>query len=354
MGRLTAILSLPGSLIGVLYGYATGTTQRKGSLTKVITDALGAHLSGKLSVHDIRFLGAASPIDQTMTKAIKSLASPVPPGYNEPYEGSGFSARWALKAPERTPSDPILLILHGGGYFLPALGFHVHAALAIARLSDVKNLSVLFLDYRLAPENPYPAPLQDAALLYKQLTEVDKNSNIILFGDSAGGNLALFLLQHFQKPHPACYALKEPIVKPKTVLLVSPWVDLEPNPVGSFDPKHNTDVLSYAALDYWAKTYCADRETRRSSYVSAAQADAELLRKAVQGINVLLLYGEVEVLHDACAALAEKIGSGAVVAIEPEGTHDSLLTAKIPSPSTLNNSFPFKTIVNYLNEVSGK
>lgn len=298
-----------------------------------------------------RALGGAASIEKTLAKSIKNLAS-VPPGYNEPYEGSGFVARWALKAPNRTPEDPILLILHGGGYYLPALENHVHAALAIARLSDVKNISVLFLDYSLSPENPYPSPLQEAALLYKQLTEIDKNNNIILFGDSAGGNLALFLLLHFQNPHPACYVLAEPVVKPKAVLLISPWADLEPTPVGSFDPKLGTDLITYRALDYWAKTYCASREDRLSIYVSPSQADERLLRKAVEGIKLLLVYGELEVLHDACAVLAEKIGAGAVVVVEPQGTHDSILTENVPLPPLLQNSFVYNTVVGFLNQVT--
>ena len=112
-------------------------------------------------------------------------------------------------------SNKTLLYLHGGGYV--ACGPETHGAL-ITQLSLITKSHVVFPVYRLAPENPFPAAIEDALLAYKYLLEDGINSNeIFIAGDSAGGGLTLALLQKIKSE-------KLPI--PSCAIVISPWTDL--------------------------------------------------------------------------------------------------------------------------------
>jgi len=94
---------------------------------------------------------------------------------------------------KKVKSNKTLLYLHGGGYV--ACGPETHGAL-ITQLSLITNSHVVFPIYRLAPENPFPAAIEDALITYKDLLEKGISPNeIFIAGDSAGGGLTLALLQ---------------------------------------------------------------------------------------------------------------------------------------------------------------
>lgn len=105
-----------------------------------------------------------------------------------------------------------ILWLHGGAFILPAAP-SVHFT-AIARLCRDLDASAFLPDYRLAPFNPYPAALDDCEAAYRALLDSGIPSHrIVLGGDSAGGNLALGLLQRIRRaslPYPACAVLLSP------------------------------------------------------------------------------------------------------------------------------------------------
>lgn len=112
-------------------------------------------------------------------------------------------------------SNKTLLYLHGGGYV--ACGPDTHGAL-ITQLSLVTNSHVEFPIYRLAPENPFPAAIEDALKAYKYVLKKNKNSKeIFIAGDSAGGGLTLALLQKIKS---------EKIAMPSCAIVISPWTDL--------------------------------------------------------------------------------------------------------------------------------
>ena len=112
-------------------------------------------------------------------------------------------------------SNKTLLYLHGGGYV--ACGPESHGAV-ITQRSLITKSHVVFPVYRLAPENPFPAAIEDALLAYKYLLEDGINSNeIFIAGDSAGGGLTLALLQKIKSE-------KLPI--PSCAIVISPWTDL--------------------------------------------------------------------------------------------------------------------------------
>jgi monoterpene epsilon-lactone hydrolase len=109
-----------------------------------------------------------------------------------------------------------VLYLHGGGYVIGSVNTHRDL---IARVSRAAQARVLALNYRLAPEHPFPAAVDDAVASYKWLlAQGAKPSRIAIAGDSAGGGLAAATL----------VAIREAkLPTPGAGVLLSPWVDLE-------------------------------------------------------------------------------------------------------------------------------
>ena len=123
---------------------------------------------------------------------------------------SGVHCEW-LWNNEHKLEHKVVLYLHGGGWVFGGLK---SARVAGMMMAEKLNCRVLSVDYRLAPENPFPAGLDDAHDVYCWLLESGFDSKEIAFlGDSAGGNLALALTHRLieeQRPLPACIALISP------------------------------------------------------------------------------------------------------------------------------------------------
>jgi len=131
----------------------------------------------------------------------------------EPVDAGGVRAEWTI--PTGADADRVLLYLHGGGYSLGSLASHRKLVGHLAKAAGVRGLSV---DYRLAPENPFPAGLDDAVTAFEWLLhEGYEASHIGVGGDSAGGGLALA----------TALALRERgLPAPGGLILLSPWTDL--------------------------------------------------------------------------------------------------------------------------------
>ena len=126
-----------------------------------------------------------------------------------------FTMEW-LELKENPNKQKVILQLHGGGY----IGAMRNAYRMFAGLYNEvsKGMSVLTIDYRVAPENPYPAALEDALASYQWL--LDKGyygEQIIVAGDSAGGGLAMALCMYLKDHH---------MPMPGGVIAMSPWTDL--------------------------------------------------------------------------------------------------------------------------------
>lgn len=113
-----------------------------------------------------------------------------------------------------TSSDPVILYFHGGGYVICSPATHRDLLARIALASGARCIAV---DYRLAPENPFPAALDDCVEAFRALiaTGVGKD-RLVLAGDSAGGGLCLATMLRLRDDH-------DPL--PAAALLISPWVD---------------------------------------------------------------------------------------------------------------------------------
>jgi monoterpene epsilon-lactone hydrolase len=157
---------------------------------------------------------------------------------DEPFED--FDAAWAVpKSP--TPGKAILY-LHGGAYTAGCLAYAKGFGGILAELTQQK---VLCVGYRLAPEFPYPAALEDALSAYRRMLEVYDSKSILLVGESAGGGLCYCL----------CLKLKELCLpQPGRIVALSPWTDLT---VNSARPECESSdaVLSQEGLQYSASLY---------------------------------------------------------------------------------------------------
>ncbi|MCY4388717.1 MAG: alpha/beta hydrolase [Desulfurellaceae bacterium] len=131
-----------------------------------------------------------------------------------PVEAGGVSAEWSVA--DGADQDKVILYVHGGGYVMGSAGSHRDMT---SRLSQAAGARVLSLNYRLAPEHPFPAPVDDTVAAYRWLLgQGIQASNMAIAGDSAGGGLALAALI-------AIRDAGEPV--PAAGIGISPWVDME-------------------------------------------------------------------------------------------------------------------------------
>jgi monoterpene epsilon-lactone hydrolase len=122
----------------------------------------------------------------------------------------GVRCEWLI--PKNSPKEPILLYLHGGGFVFGLTPPHLDMVAYLARRMGVRTLMV---DYRLAPEHPYPAPLDDCVTAYRWLLKQGVSSqNIVVAGDSAGGNMTITTMMKLRDsgdPLPAAAACLSPV-----------------------------------------------------------------------------------------------------------------------------------------------
>ena len=140
---------------------------------------------------------------------------PLPPGLiREPIVVNGIAAEW-VSAPGAA-ADRAVLYLHGGGYVIGSIGTHRELA---GRISAASGARCLVIDYRLGPEHPFPAAVDDATAAYRWLIAAGFSpGKLAIAGDSAGGGLTVATL----------LALRDAGVPlPATGVCISPWVDLE-------------------------------------------------------------------------------------------------------------------------------
>jgi epsilon-lactone hydrolase len=178
--------------------------------------------------------------------------------------------------------------LHGGGFAVGSARGSVGLASSLARKTGMRAVSI---DYRLAPENPYPAALEDATAAYRELLErVDDPKSVIVSGESAGGNLAIELL---------IAGRAESLSMPAAALLFSPMTDLTISGA-SFATKAGVDPnISAAAIRTRVDDYLADTDAT-DPLVSPVFAD-------LSGLPPLLIQaGSHEVLLDDATRLAVK------------------------------------------------
>ncbi len=183
----------------------------------------------------------------------------------------------------------VILYCHGGGYIT---GSSLYARGLTTKLAQYSNLPVLAFDYRLAPEHPFPAALEDAVTVWNfLLTKGFPAQDIIIAGDSAGGNLALSL-SLFLKNHE--------LPMPKCLLLFSPWTDLSASGETYYTKSAIDPVLSNNYLQKACKAYVGSY-TVDHPYISPLMADLHGLPP------VFIQVGENEILLSDPLLLNQKL-----------------------------------------------
>ncbi len=145
----------------------------------------------------------------------------------------------------------VVLHCHGGGY---STGSCLYARTLTSKLAESTSMDVLCFDYRLAPENPYPAAIEDAMKAWNYLMLLGYGArDVILTGDSAGGNLALALSLKLKEQRR---------LLPRGLVLMSPWTDLTSSGE-SFESKSALDpVLNKPYIDRMVSAYAAEQDLK--------------------------------------------------------------------------------------------
>ena len=204
-------------------------------------------------------------------------------------------------------NDAAVLYLHGGGYVIGSPRSHRHLAAAIGGAAKAR---VLLSDYRLAPEHPFPAAVDDAVAAYRWLLDrmLIAPERVVIAGDSAGGGLTVATL----------LALRDELAPmPAAGVCISPWVDLTCSG-GSYATRAEVDpIVMRDGIDAMATAYLAG-EDAKTPLASPLFAD-------LHGLPPLLIHvGDDEVLLDDSVQLAErarKAGVDATLDVWPKMVH---------------------------------
>ena len=184
--------------------------------------------------------------------------------------------------------DAVLLFLHGGGYVIGSPDSHRHL---VANLSEETGLQGLLVDYRLAPEDPFPAAVEDAISVYAALlTHGFEAEEIVVAGDSAGGGLVIAMMLAIRDAN---------LPLPAAGICLSPWNDLT-GTAKSLETNASVDpTVTKESLDFFAGEYLGE-EDAQNPYASPLFGD-------FTGLPPLLIQvGSVEVLLDDAVMLAER------------------------------------------------
>ena len=184
--------------------------------------------------------------------------------------------------------DAVLLFLHGGGYVIGSPDSHRHL---VANLSEETGLQGLLVDYRLAPEDPFPAAVEDAISVYAALlTHGFEAEEIVVAGDSAGGGLVIAMMLAIRDAN---------LPLPAAGICLSPWNDLTAT-AKSLETNASVDpTVTKESLDFFAGEYLGE-EDAQNPYASPLFGD-------FTGLPPLLIQvGSVEVLLDDAVMLAER------------------------------------------------
>jgi acetyl esterase/lipase len=220
----------------------------------------------------------------------------------EKVSAGGVPAEW-FRGPDIDDSR-VLLYLHGGGYSVGSIDSHREL---VSRICVASGMRALVVDYRLAPEHPYPAQLDDALAAYRFLLKDVPASRVVIAGESAGGGLTfstLLSLRDARQPMPAA------------AVAISPWVDLDMTG-DSMTTNERYDYVSRSVLKVYATRFVKEHQLRDPL---AAPIHADL-----RGLPPLLVQagGAETLLDDAkrIATLARAAGVDVTLDVEEDMIH---------------------------------
>jgi monoterpene epsilon-lactone hydrolase len=243
-----------------------------------------------------------------------------------PVDAGGVRAEWCT--PRSTEPDRTVVYLHGGGYVIGSVAGHRPM---LARLAVQANARVLAVDYRLAPEHPFPAAQDDCfAAARFALTEGAEPARLALAGDSAGGALALTTL---------CALRDAGLPSPAAGVLISPWVDPFARG-GSLDTNARYDALDRELLVRWADATVAGPQREDPRFA--------LLGADLHGLPPLLIQlASAEILLDQGRAVAER-ARAAGIEVELEEFDDMFHVFQILADLLADGAAAMESIARFL------
>ncbi|MGE0684501.1 MAG: alpha/beta hydrolase [Candidatus Binatia bacterium] len=231
--------------------------------------------------------GASEPTIEQLRAGIEKVAERVASDVHcEPVMAGDVQAEWIV--PPEADAERTLLYFHGGGYVMGSI--NTHRAM-VARMARAARARALAIDYRLAPEHPFPAAVEDATAAYRWLlAQGYKPHKIALAGDSAGGGLTLttlLALRDAQTPLPAC------------AVPISPWTDAEGTGASVKTKAAKDPMVREADLLRYGKLYGGNTDLK-NPLISPLYGD-------YRGIPpVLIQVGEAEIILDDSTRVAER------------------------------------------------
>ncbi len=229
-------------------------------------------------------------VRKALDEAAASFPAPMRGTWIDPIETRRIRGEW-IGAP-KVPKDAkrVIFYCHGGGYFWGKLSAPRNM---LARLSKLTGARVFSLDYRLAPEAPFPAAHDDAMETYSWLVEDQRidSAQLVVGGESAGGGLALSLLT-------ALKGQGRPV--PAAAFLFSPWTDLTVSGASIETNAKNDPVATEAELR-WAAHIYLNGQDGKTALASPLFADLSGLPP------ILIQVGSTETLLDDSRRLADAI-----------------------------------------------
>ncbi len=210
----------------------------------------------------------------------------------ERFSIDGIPAAWVR--PETGSRQRVVLHFHGGGYVTGGIDSHLMMAIPMAQ---TLKTNVLLPEYRLSPEHPHPAALEDALKTYRWLlAEGYSAENIVISGDSAGGGLSLATVLSLRDNG-------DPL--PGAVVCISPWADLTHHGQSHSSRAESDVILKTSTLKEWALCY-TDASNLSNPLVSPVFGD-------FRGFPRLLIQvGSDEILLDDSVMVAEKARAAGV------------------------------------------
>jgi monoterpene epsilon-lactone hydrolase len=244
------------------------------------------------------------PLSLQRRMAARAIRATRPRGMSyEIVRAGGVPAEWFR--PDGCDESRVILYLHGGGYSIGSIDSHRDPVSRLCRASGARGLVI---DYRLAPEHPFPAQLEDALAAYRWLlaSGVDP-ARVVVAGESAGAGLTLSLLLSLRDA-------RGPL--PAAAICASPWTDLEMRGPSMVE-NARYDYISREILRVYTARFVGPSDIR-NPLANAQHAD-------LWGLPPLLvLAGGAEVLVDDARAIAERArqaGVDVTLEIEPDMLH---------------------------------
>jgi acetyl esterase/lipase len=195
------------------------------------------------------------------------------------------------------PGDaPLVVYMHGGGYIVGGLPSH---AAFCARLGKALGARILFADYRLAPEHPFPAAFDDGLAAWRAATGM-ATGQLYLAGDSAGGGLALAVAQA---------AIAQGLRAPDKIILLSPWTDLTLTGESLAATAATDSMLSVPIVDKMRTLYLAGHDPADARASPLFDANTKLP-------PTLLIYSTTELIADDSRRLARQLRAGGTLLTE--------------------------------------